>query len=383
MITKKDFNPECITYSQMNLIFNSRVYYRRLITWTEAYIISRYFGIGTDEDLFGRLYLESLDIGNMLQIIFGREYSEEYSQLLSQFAIVFRDLVSAQLAGDTEAVQQNVDRLYQNVADRADFLAALNPYWSAEEYQSLFDDYIRYVIGIANAVASEDFSRAIELSDSLTAHANLMGDVFAQGLYSYITSGPDTGNAPPQNGGQCITYDEMNAIFGIRMFWFDFVIWIRNYMLSRYKGLGNVNEVYTRLRQVPVDYINALRQIFGDAVAEDYIRLFDKYLALLDDFLTAQMENNIDEINRVTQLLYQNADERAAFITSLNPDFWNEEEWRNRLYNNFRSTIDESTTLLTGNYATNIDIFSRLLDQAESTGNYFTQGLFNYLNYNQ
>ncbi len=65
------FNPQCITYSQMNLIFNARIYYRRLRTWTRAYILSRYFGIGTEEALFERLYSESLNIGKMLEIIFG------------------------------------------------------------------------------------------------------------------------------------------------------------------------------------------------------------------------------------------------------------------------------------------------------------------------
>jgi hypothetical protein len=92
------------------------------------------------------------------------------------------------------------------------------------------------------------------------------------------------------------------------------------------------------------------------------------------------MENNIDEINRITQLLYQNADQRAAAITSINPEFWNENEWRDRLYNNIRSTLDESTSFLMGDYARNIDIFSTLLDQAESTSSYFAQGLFQYLN---
>ena len=41
---KHDFNPQCITYSQMNMIFNSRIYYRRLMTWTRAFLISKYYG---------------------------------------------------------------------------------------------------------------------------------------------------------------------------------------------------------------------------------------------------------------------------------------------------------------------------------------------------
>jgi len=103
------------------------------------------------------------------------------------------------------------------------------------------------------------------------------------------------------------------------------------------------------------------------------------YLELLDAFITAQMEGNIDEINRITKLLYENADKRAALISSVNP-FWTVEEWRNRLYNNLRMTIDESTTFLMGDYAINIDIYSRILDLAENTSSYFAQGLFQYIN---
>lgn len=376
---KNDFNSQCLTFSQMNLIFNARIYYRRLTTWTRAYVLARYFGVGTAEELFGRFYLESLDIGDMLQFVFGRDVAEKYSQLASQFAIAFRDLISAQIDGDTEAVTRNVDRLYKNVAERSVFLEEINPHWSAEGYRDLFGTYIQYIIEIANAIAAGDYSREIELYDRLTAHTNRMGDVFAQGMYSYITSGmepPDT--LPPNNNGECITYEQMEIIYNIRMVWFELFYWVRNYMLSRYLGLGNAGEFYTRLEQVPVDYTNALKQVFGEQVAEDLLQEINTYFVLLDDFITAQMDGNTDEINRITQLLYENAEKRAVLISSVNP-LWNYDEWRTRLFNNTRITIDESTTFLTGDYARNIDIFNRLLDLSESTSTYFAQGIYQYL----
>ena len=378
MITIMNFNPQCITYSQMNMIFNARIYYRRLTTWTRAYLISRYFGIGTAEELFGRLYLESLDIGNMLELIFGHENSNRYSQLLSQFPIALRDLISAQLEGDTQAIQQNIDRMYLNVDQRAEFLEAMNPYWSKTSYQNLFDSYIQHTIEEANAITSRDFSKDIEIFDEFTDLTDKMGDTFAQGIYEYITTGQPTAGLPPE---QCITYEEMDQIYDIRMFWFEFVTWVRIYMLSRYKGIGNEQEALARLRKVPEDYISSLKKIFGNKVPADYLQLFDQYIELISAFITAQLEGNTDEINRITRQLYQNADARAAAITSINPRFWKEDEWRTRLYNNLRATIDESTTLLAADYARNIDIFRTLLDQAESTSNYFAQGLFNYLNF--
>ena len=375
-----EFNPECITYSQMNLIFNARVYYRRLTTWTRAYILSRYYGIGTTEALFERLYRESLNIGQMLEIIFGRQYSEEYSNMVSQFPIALRDLISAQLRGNTEDMNLYIDRLYQNVANRAAYLENLNPYWTEEGYIDLFNTYIRYTLEIMNAIAAGDYAKDIELYDRLAAHTNLMGDEFAQGLYFYLTSGQQTTGTPaPQEGLQCITYDEMNTIFNIRMFWFELVTWVRRYMLSRYIGIGDEEAVYERLKQVPIDYTNYLGSVFGEEIAVEHLRELNRYIELMDAFITAQMEGNVEELNRITQLLYENADRRAANITSVNP-FWEEEEWRNRLYTNLKFTIESSTSLLRGDYETNINIYSRLLDLAESTSTYFAQGLFQYLN---
>jgi len=77
---KCNFNPECITISQMNLIFNVRIAWRRLTTWTRAYMISRYLGIGNAEDLFGKLYSEALNFSAMLQVIFGSEIAKKNAE---------------------------------------------------------------------------------------------------------------------------------------------------------------------------------------------------------------------------------------------------------------------------------------------------------------
>ncbi len=380
MINKKDFDPQCITFSQMNLIFTSRFYYRRLTTWTSEYIISRYYGTDTTADLFSRLYFESLEIGKMIEVIFGREISEQYSQLLSQYAITARDLISAQLDGDEDAVSMYVEQLYENVAQRAFFLDSINPYWDAFEYYDLFATYTRYIIEMANALAATDFSRIMEIYDLLRAHTNIMGDVFAQGLYDYMTSGVQI-DYSLEADIPCITYDQMNSIYEIRMFWFELVTWVRNYMLGVYLGIGSDSEqILARLRQVPVDYINILREFFGDQVSDEYLSLFNTYIDLIVAFINAQIDGNIDEINRITQLFYENENERAAFLASINP-FWGETEARDRLHNLLQATIDESTTFLTGDYARNVDIFSRLLDQAESMSNFLSQGLFDYINY--
>ena len=377
---KSKFNEQCITYSQMRLIFNMRIFWRRLTIWNRIYIISRYLGIGTAEVSFERLYLENLDFGDMLRIHFNRSISERYSQLLNQFPIGLRELITALLQKNFDAVRLNIDRLLQNADQTAAFLASINPYFNETEWRNLLKTYLQDTMQEANLFASKDYRMDIEYFDRLMTLSNTMGDTFAQALYDYITSGAQNTDTPsPQESQICLTYEQLNLIFNIMMFWFDLTNWVRAFMLSKYRDVGDQDEVYARLQKVVTDYINNLKQIFGEAPGVNQLQLeLNAYIGLIDSLTMAQKAGNTEEVDRITRQLYQNADDRAASVSSLNP-YWDQNEWSTRLYNNLRSTLDESTMFLTEDYARNLDIFSRLMDLAESSSDYFAQGLLNYL----
>lgn len=374
---KSKFNEQCITYSQMSLIFNMRIFWRRLTTWIRIYIISRYLGIGTAEVSFERLYIENLDFGDMLRIHFSRSISDNFSQLLNQFTIGLRELITSQLQQDFDAVRQNIDRLLENADQTVAFLASINPYFNETEWRDLLRTYLQETMQEANLFASQDYRMDIEYFDRLMTMSNTMGDAFAQALYDYITSGAQ--NLPAQEGQKCLTYEQINQIYDIRMFWFDLINWVRTFMLSRFREVGNDDEVHARLQQVVTDFINNLIQFFGETPEINELQMeLNTYIGLIDSLITAQKAGNSEEVARITRLLYQNADNTAALISAINP-YWNQNEWKTRLYNNLRSTLEESTMFMTEDYARNLDIFSTLMSHAESSGDYFTQGLLSYM----
>ncbi len=374
MVQKFNFNEQCITYSQMNMISNARLFWRRYTTWIRVYLISRYLGLGTEEEAFDRMYFETSGIGNFLQILFELQSSNEISQQLSQITISLRDLVTAQFQGDTEAMNQSVDRLYQNAENFAVLLSTINPYINEAEWKNMMNLYIQYTIQQANSFVTGNYSEDIELFRRLTELTDRMGEIFAESIYNYINSGAQV---IPLDDQQCVTLEQMNQIYIIRMFWFELVTWTRAYMLSRYLKIGNENEIMARLRQVPEEYVGTLRQIFGEGI-EPSLQLINEYIDLIDALITAQIENDTEEIDRIVQLLYQNADQRAAVVASINP-YWDQNEWENRLRNHVSYTIDESVTLQTGDYARNLDVFRALLDQAESASGYYARGIFRYI----
>jgi hypothetical protein len=376
---KNSFNEQCITPGQINLISNARIFFRRYTTWLRAYILSRYTGVGAPEELFGRIYLETSNFGDMLHFVLGLDNANQFTQMMNQFTFALRDLIDAQLAGNSQAVTENVNRLYQNANDTASFLASINPYFNEEEWKNLLRAYFQYTLEEANLFASGQFKNEIELFDRITGLTDQMGYSFAQAINDYITSGSQTN--PALGTQQCLTLEQVNEIYKIRTIWFDLTTWTRNFMLSKFKGIGDVNDVHARLQQVPTDFVNTLKQFFGDLpIFESYQQALNEYVDLLDSLTTAMMEGNTDEINRIVQQLYRDADVRAEAFASLNPTYWDANNLRNRLYSNIRNTIDEATSLLRGDYARNLDIYSTLLDQAESISGYLAAGLIDYLN---
>jgi hypothetical protein len=390
-MVRKLFNDQCITFSQMNLIFNSRFIWRTLSTWTRAYVISRYLGIGTEESLFTRLYNESSKFGDMFRLVFGARFSENFTWLLNEYTIALRDLVSAQMEGNTDEVNSSLERLYNNAAERARLLAQANPFWDESVWRNIFDTYIQFTIEMINSFVTGDYSKDAEAYDRLTGFTNSIGDYFAQGIFEFLTytplgnenlQGDITFNQVSSNEfpdlRQCITRDQVNAIYSLRMFWFELATWTRYYLINRYLGIGNEDIILARLNKVVDEYGAMLRRIFGEQITERFLDLLYTHIGLITSLITAQIERNTDVASEVTRLLYENAEETASFLASINP-FWDESILMNRLNSYVQSTIEQSTTFLTGEYDRNINIFARILTHAENTGNEFALGLFNYV----
>lgn len=379
MLMKNKFNEQCITPGQIDLISNARTFFRRFAGWIRAYILSRYTGVGTPEEIFGRSYLETSSFGDMIRFTLGLDDAVGFTQQMNEIITGLRDIIDAQLAGNSQAVQVSVNRLFQSADDTASFLASINPYFNEAEWKNLLRTYLQYNLEAANLFSSGQYDDEIVLVDRITDLAEQMGYSFAQAINDYITSGLQTN--PAQENVQCVTLEQVNEIYRIRTIWFDLTNWTRNFMLSKFEGIGDENDVHARLRQVPAEFVDALRQFFGNLpVFESYQQALNEYVNLLDSLTTAMMEGNTDEVNRIVQQLYRAADERASAFASLNPTYWSQSELQTRLDNNIRTTIDEASSFLTGDYARNLDIYSTLLNQAESISGYISDGLIDYLN---
>lgn len=180
--------------------------------------------------------------------------------------------------------------------------------------------------------------------------------------------------------GICIPSGQLNLIYEARTIWRDLATWIRAYLVSIYAGFGNKEAVKEKLSKIPMEFLNIFHVIFGDQIAEAYSTLLFHYITTLESLVEAQINGDANAVSEYTRQLYENADQRAAFLSKINP-FWVETEWKNYLYQFIQLTIEESTTFLNKEYTRNIDVFDRILNLTAVMGDYFSKGLINYLTY--
>lgn len=380
-------NQACLNLAQMQIIINSRVYWREKTVWLRLLMSSNYSGLGISEPIFSHLLDISNKLTNIMSPIFGREIAEQYNELLTQNNIWVRELIEAQLRNDTVEINQIVNSLYENNERRAAFLSSINPFWYEVQWRNLMDTYLNFTIEEANALASGDFNRSVFLFDRLMAQSDLMGDYFAYGLYSYIILSPQR-PVPNLIGfridptDQCATYSLMNFLYNIRMFWFDLAVWTRIYAIARTVSPEYAESAYAKLRQIPIQYGNLLKTVFDDELADELLVLIYEQIELIMRLVTAQIDGNVDEANRIVQRLYQNADDRVALFARINPHI-DQDRWRNIHHSYLQSTIEEVTSFLTGDYDRNLTIFQRLLEESEHISNEFSVSLLTYLSSNQ
>lgn len=383
MVYKKQFDPECITLTQANIMFNTRFFWRQLVYWTTTFYYSAFEGIGNVEESFARLYNTPVRFTTMLQLVLGKPVSEQYLALLNDYTVILRQLVTAVIAGDTEGIDESMSRLAKNSINRSEFFSQVLPSLDKDVLRNMVDTFERYEIEEINAHVSGDYSRIIETYDNLINHTEMLADYFSKGLIDLLTTVPKSENNLPialdvfkvQNQNKCITYQELDTILNIALIWIDLISWIRAWRVSIMAGVGDTSLLYDRMIQVTVNFGNYLKIISdNDEAADVFAMQLQEYLNLMGQLLEARGANNIEEVNRLYQLLLYTLDQSAETLSSILPDL--DIEWENQFYRMNTNLINMGTAFFAGDYSLNTQIFDDLIDTAESLGFTFLEVLF-------
>src|SRR5690606_4720146 len=150
-----------------------------------------------------------------------------------------------------------------------------------------------------------------------------------------------TPNELTQQPGRCITQAELEYRNDNRSLWEEHVAWTRMAIISLIFDLPDIDEVLARLLKNATDMGNMIRRLYGDTVATTYSNLIKEHLLIAADLVKAALAGNTAEAEEAERKWYQNADEIAVFLNSVNP-YLTESAVREMFYEHLALTKQEA-----------------------------------------
>ncbi|MCI2105798.1 MAG: LysM domain-containing protein [Intestinimonas sp.] len=179
---------------------------------------------------------------------------------------------------------------------------------------------------------------------------------------------------PSQSITECISKTQQTLSSQMRLLWEQHVYWTRLFIVSSAFGLPDAKFVTNRLLRNPKDFEAALRLFYGENIAAKFAELFTSHLTIAAELVMAAKAGDNTTAAEAESRWYKNADEIAAFLSSINP-YWSAQEWQKMLYDHLAMTKTEAVDILTQKYEDSISTFDHIEQQALMMADVMTQGL--------
>jgi hypothetical protein len=157
-----------------------------------------------------------------------------------------------------------------------------------------------------------------------------------------------------------------------RKLWEDHITWTRVVILAVLDDLAGAPAYTERLLQNPQDMADALRPFYGED-ADELGNLITEHLVIAAQILQAIHDGQPTE-DLIAQW-YANADQNAAKMNEMNPQFWPLAEaqmmWREHL----DATVAEVLAHHNGNYTDEIAAYDLVHDLALEMADFFSNGV--------
>ncbi|MBM7552140.1 LysM peptidoglycan-binding domain-containing protein [Thalassobacillus pellis] len=162
---------------------------------------------------------------------------------------------------------------------------------------------------------------------------------------------------------KCISPAEMELKSSMRSLWEEHVAWTRMAIISLTFNLPDVDEVITRLLQNATDMGDALKPLYGDEIGDQFGDLVREHLLIAADLVKAALEGNQQAAMEAEKKWYANADQIAAFLSTINP-YLTEEEVKKMFYTHLDLTKTEAVLMINKEYEKDIQVYDEIEEQA-------------------
>jgi len=171
-----------ITLRQFELSNTMRRLWIEHVLWTRFFIVSTAFSLPDLQAVTERLLQNPGDFARVLRPLYGEKIAAEFERLFTDHLLIAAALVNAAKAGDGPEVERQRALWYQNAADIARFLAAINPFWCEPVWRRLLFEHLRLTEDEAVQILTGQYQQSVRQYDLIQAEALEMADEMTRGI---------------------------------------------------------------------------------------------------------------------------------------------------------------------------------------------------------
>lgn len=160
----------------------------------------------------------------------------------------------------------------------------------------------------------------------------------------------------------------------MRKVWQEHIFWTRSAIVSILENMDDIQAVSSRLMQNPMDIAMVFKPYYSSEVMREIERLIKEHLTIAANLLMALNKNDKMEFRKYNEEFYNNANEIAKTLSTINPNY-NEEELRKALYKHLDLLKETAYARHSDNYAKDIEYTDMSHEQIIKLADYLAKGL--------
>lgn len=166
----------------------------------------------------------------------------------------------------------------------------------------------------------------------------------------------------------------MDLYQSMRLVWLQHIYWTKMLLDSIGFGTANQDAVTARLMQNPHDIANVFAKYYPANMTTSLTQLLTEHLNLAAMMMKSWKDGNMSRANDLYRQLFANADQIAAELVKMNPDY-SIDELRGMLYRHLEMLAQMTAEQLAGNYMAAIREFGQAEKEILALADYLSAGI--------
>ena len=203
--------------------------------------------------------------------------------------------------------------------------------------------------------------------------------LFMMGLFiTVIFSTASAGKSlPAQSTARAAETKQVAFGKAMRKLWEDHITWTRLFLVSAAANLPDQGPTTDRLLQNQVDIGNAIKPYYGDAAGEKLMALLKVHITTAAELVAAAKMNDTAKMQEANRRWVANADEIAAFLSTVNPKNWPNADMQQMMHDHLNLTTAEVQARLTGDWSADIAAYDKVHEQILHMADMLSAGIIN------